>query len=63
MNCYSVPAKLGKGQGAKEIRHNLAREQPKFRHNLVRERHIIGHSSERECLKFGRNPAYERNEV
>ena len=32
----SVPARLGKGQGAKEIGHNLACEQPKFGHNLVR---------------------------
>ena len=32
----SVPARLGKGQGAKEIGHNLAREQPEFGHNLVR---------------------------
>ena len=31
---YSVPAGLGKGQGAKEIGHNLACEQPKFGHNL-----------------------------
>ena len=46
--CHSVPARLGKGQGAKEIGHNLAHEQPKFGHNLVRERHIIGHSLERE---------------
>ena len=45
---YSVPARLGKGQGAKEVGHNLAREQPKFGHNLVRERHIIGHGLERE---------------
>ena len=30
-----VPARLGKGQGAKEIGHNLARERPKFGHNLV----------------------------
>ena len=45
---YSVPARLGKGQGAKEIGHNLAREQQKFGHNLVRERHIIGHSLKRE---------------
>ena len=60
---YSVPARLGKGQGAKEIGHNLAREQPKFGHNLMRERHIIGHSLEREWPKFGRNPAHERNEV
>ena len=52
---YSVPARLGKGQGAKEIGHNLAHEQPKFGHNLVRERHIIGHSLEREWLKFGHN--------
>ena len=35
----SVPAMLGKGQGAKEIGHNLARERPKFGHNLVRKRH------------------------
>ena len=34
----SVPATLGKGQGAKEIGHNLARERPKFGHNLVRKR-------------------------
>ena len=46
--CLSVPDRLGKGQGAKEIGHNLAREQPKFGHNLVRERHIIGHSLECE---------------
>ena len=45
---YSVPARLGKGQGAKEIGHNLACERPKFGHNLVRERHIIGHSLEHE---------------
>ena len=32
----SVPARSGKGQDAKEIGHNLAREQPKFGHNLVR---------------------------
>ena len=32
----SVAARLGKGQGAKEIGHNLAREQPKFGHKLVR---------------------------
>ena len=37
----SVPARLGKGQGAKEIGHNLARERPKFGHNLVRKRHQI----------------------
>ena len=47
-SCHCVPARLGKGQGAKEIGHNLAREQPKFGHNLMRERHIIGHSLERE---------------
>ena len=35
----SVPARLGKGQGAKEIGYNLARERPKFGHNLVRNRH------------------------
>ena len=32
----SVPARFGKGQGAKEIGHNPACEQPKFGHNLVR---------------------------
>ena len=36
---YSVPARLGKGQGAKEIGNNLARKRPKFWHNLVRKRH------------------------
>ena len=42
-----VPAGLGKGQGAKEIGHNLvSRERPKFGHNLVRERRIIGHGLE-----------------
>ena len=33
-NNDSVPARLGKGHRAKEIGHNLAREQPKFRQNL-----------------------------
>ena len=32
----SVPARLAKGQGAKETGHNLARERPKFGHNLGR---------------------------
>ena len=41
MKCISVPARLGKGQGAKEIGHNLARERPKFGHNFVRKRHKI----------------------
>ena len=45
---HSVPARLGKWQGAKEIGHNLARERPKFGRNLVRKRHKIGHSLERE---------------
>ena len=49
----SVPARLGKGQGAKEIGHNLAREQPKFGHNLLRKRHKIGHTFTRERPKFG----------
>ena len=31
----SVPARLGKRQGAKEIGHNLARERPKSGHNLA----------------------------
>ena len=48
INRVSTPARLGKGQGAKEIGHNLARERPKFGHNLVRIRHKIGHSLERE---------------
>ena len=52
-NGCSVPARLGKGQGAKEIGHNLAREQPKFGHNLVRKRHKIGHTFTREQPKFG----------
>ena len=43
---HSVPARLGKGQGAKEIGHNLAGEQPEFGHNLVRKRHKIGHNLE-----------------
>ena len=45
---FSVLARLGKGQGAKEIGHNLAREQRKIGHNLVRKRHKIGHSLEHE---------------
>ena len=48
-----VPARLEKGQGAKEIGHNLARERPKFGHNLLRKRHKIGHSLEREWPKSG----------
>ena len=58
-----VPARLGKGQGAKEIGHNLTRERPKFGHNLVRKRHKIGHSLEHERQKFGHNPARERKAV
>ena len=35
----SVPARLGNGRlCAKEIRHNLARERPKFGRDLVRKR-------------------------
>ena len=52
----SVPARLGKGQGAKEIGHNLARERPKFGHNLVRKRQKIRLSLaclERNRPKFG----------
>ena len=49
----SVPARLAKGQGAKEIGHNLACEQPKFGHNLVRKRHKIGHTFTHERPKFG----------
>ena len=42
-NLYIAVFQLGwgKGQGAKEIGHNLARERPKFGHNLVRKRHKI----------------------
>ena len=50
---HSVPARLGKGQGANEIGHNLAREQPEFGHNLVRKRHKIGHTFTHERPKFG----------
>ena len=53
ISIHSVPARLGKGQGAKEIGHNLAREQPKFGHNLVRKRHKIGHTFTRERPKCG----------
>ena len=49
----SVPARFGKGQGAKEIGHNPACEQPKFGHNLVRKWHKIGHTFTRERPKFG----------
>ena len=48
LRLHGVLARLGKGQGAKEIGHNLARERPKSGHNLVRKRHNIGHSLERE---------------
>ena len=48
----SVPARLGNGQGAKEIGHNLARERPKFGHNLVCKQHNIRHSLERECSSW-----------
>ena len=41
ISSVSVPARLGKGQGAKEIGHNLARERAKFGHNLVRKRYKI----------------------
>ena len=49
---HSVPARLGKGQQAKEIGHNLAREQPKFGHNLVRKKHTKSFTHERPkfCL-------------
>ena len=48
---YSAPAGSAKGQGdkgqgAKEIGHNLAHGRPKFGHNLVRKRQTIGHSLE-----------------
>ena len=38
---YSVPPRLGTGQGAKEIGHNLARERPNFGHNPAREQNKI----------------------
>ena len=37
----SVPAGLGKGQGAKETGKNLARERPKFGHSPARERNEV----------------------
>ena len=58
-----VPARLGKGQGAKEIGHSLARERSMFGHNLVRKRAKNGHGLERERPKFGHNPARERNKI
>ena len=42
-NIHSVPARLGKGQGARENGHNLARERPKFEHSLERERPSRAH--------------------
>ena len=59
----SVPARLGKGQGTKEIGHNLASEKTKFGHNLVRKRHKIGHAFTCERPKFGHKSARERSEV
>ena len=67
----SVPARLGKGQGAKEIGHSLARERPEFGHNLVRKPNKIGHILEherpspfmRERQKFGYNPVQHANET
>ena len=50
----SVPARLGKGQGAKEIGHNLARERPKFGHNLVRKRHKIFYAWTTKIWSCGR---------
>ena len=72
INCYnSVPARLGKGQGAKEIGHILAHKQPKFGHNLVRKRHNRAQFRARmnkftfthERRKFGHNPARKGNKV
>ena len=59
----SVPARLGKGQGAKEIRHNLACERQKFGQNLVLKWQKIGHSLEHERPKSGHNSTRERNEI
>ena len=57
---YSVAARLGKGQGAKEIGHNLVHERPKFGNNLARKRHKIGHNLERkrpsEARFYARTP-------
>ena len=53
----SVPARLGKGQGEKEIGHNRACERPKFGQNLVHELTKIGHRLECKRPKFGHNPA------
>ena len=41
MTFNSVPARLGKGQGAKEIGHNIARGRLKFGHNPARERNEV----------------------
>ena len=38
---HSAKARLGKGQGAKEIGHNRACERPKFGHNPTRERNEV----------------------
>ena len=46
---FSVPARLGKGQVAKEIGHNLARERQK-----------IGHS--KECARPSRTQFYASND-
>ena len=50
----SVPARLGKGQGAKEIGHNLARDRPQFWHNLVRKRHKIFYAWTTKIWSCGR---------
>ena len=41
IKCLQQCSSLGKGQGAKEIGHNVARERPKFGHNLVHKQHKI----------------------
>ena len=56
----SVPASLGKEQGAKQIGHNLARERPKSVHNFVRKRQKIGLAND---TRSGHNFVADRNYV
>ena len=58
----SVPARLGKGQGAKEIGHNIVRERPKFGrvsdqvgHFFTRTPKIRAQSSSRTKQDLGTN--------
>ena len=63
-NATGVPARLGKGQGAKEIWHNLACERPKFVPDFVSFARMTKWSTlTHERPKFGHNPTREWNEV